>query len=55
MFVFNNKIIDVFVLSTFKSLKSMNLNKHNHFTLRITQIFTQLLIKPIKTVEVKLK
>jgi len=25
----------------------MNLNKHNHFTLRITQVFTQLLTEPI--------
>ena len=24
----------------------MNLNEHNHFTLRITQVFTQLLTEP---------
>ena len=26
----------------------MNLNEHNHFTLRITQVFTQLLTEPNK-------
>ena len=43
LLVFNNKIIEVFFQYSFKIIKLMNLKKHNQFTLRTTEIFTQLL------------